>query len=274
MTDPTTPESEPVSGELELDYQHLGLEVDGAVATLTIDRPKMNALDTQLLDELTDAVDLLHELDIRALVITGAGRAFVAGADIAEMADMNPAGAWEFSRRGNLALETIEHAPFVTIAAVNGFALGGGCELALACDLIYASTKAKFGQPEVNLGVIPGFGGTQRLTRVIGTMLARELVLTGRIIDAEEALRIGLAARLFEPDALLPGVLEVAASIASKGPLAIQTAKGVMYRGLELPLAEGLRLETEAFAELFATDDLSEGMAAFVEKREPRFTGE
>jgi len=266
-----------MSDDTRTAFENLDFEQGDRIATITIDRPKMNALNAATLDELAECVASLYReaegpRGVRAVVVTGAGtRAFVAGADIKEMRDMREVEARAFSRKGQRALKLLEDAPFATIAAVNGFALGGGCELALACDLIYAAESATFGQPEVNLGVIPGFGGTQRLSRVVGTMMAREMVLTGRMIDAAEALRIGLVARIFPDDELLDTAHEIATQIASKGPLAVRRAKRVMAEGYDTTLDAGLELETEGFAELFATEDQTEGMAAFIEKRTPDF---
>lgn len=253
--------------------ENMSLRREGYIAWLTIDRPKaLNALNSQTIHELSQTLEELEKTDIRALVITGAGKkAFVAGGDIREMSQMTPQEAWAFSMRGNEALHRLESAPFATIAAVNGFALGGGCELALACDLIYASERAVFGQPEVNLGVIPGFGGTQRLTRVVGAMVARELVLTGRMINAQDALRIGLAAQVFPADELLENVQRIAETIAQKGPLAVSRAKEVLAYGLDVSLEDGLRSEREGFAALFTSQDQKEGMQAFIEKRSPVF---
>lgn len=248
---------------------------DGPVRTLTINRPdKLNALSQEVLGDLSAAIEAIErEDDVRAAVITGAGKAFVAGADIAAMKDMDEAEARGFGAVGHGVFSTIEHLRFPVIAAVNGFALGGGCELALACDFIYASTKAKFGQPEVNLGIIPGFGGTQRLPRRVGSALARELIYTGKMIDAEEALRIGLVNAVFEPDQLVPAATQTAAEIASKGPLAVSAAKRLIREGVDVSLPQGNRLEQMAFGEGFASEDQAEGMVAFLEKRAPVFKG-
>jgi enoyl-CoA hydratase len=248
---------------------------DGDVSTLTINRPdKLNALSRELLSELSAAIkSLAGESDIRAAVITGAGKAFVAGADIASMKSMTEEEGRAFGALGQEVFTAIERLRFPVIAAVNGFALGGGCELALACDFIYASSKAKFGQPEVNLGIIPGFGGTQRLPRRVGLSVARELIYTGRMMDAEEALRIGLVNAVFEPDALLSAATRTAAEIAAKGPLAVAAAKRLIREGVDLPLPDAIRLEREAFGEAFATEDQREGMEAFLQKRAPTFVG-
>ena len=253
--------------------ENMSLKTEGHIAWLTIDRPAaLNALNSQTINELSRTLQGLEKTELRVLVITGAGKkAFVAGGDIREMSQMTPSEAWAFSMRGNEALHRLETAHFATIAAVNGFALGGGCELALACDLIYASERAFFGQPEVNLGVIPGFGGTQRLTRVVGAMMARDLVLTGRMINAQDALRIGLAAQVFPAEELRENVQRIAETIAQKGPLAVKRAKDVLAYGLDVSLEDGLRNEREGFAALFSSEDQKEGMQAFIEKRSPVF---
>ncbi len=248
---------------------------DGHVSTLTIDRPdKLNALSEEVLADLGAAIETIAgNEDVWAAVITGTGKAFVAGADIAAMKGMSEAQGRAFGALGHDVFTAIENLRCPVIAAVNGFALGGGCELALACDFVYASTRAKFGQPEVNLGIIPGFGGTQRLPRRVGSALARELIYTGQMLNAEEALRIGLANAVFEPHELLTAAHKTAAEIASKGPLAVAAAKRLIRDGADLPLPEANRLEQEAFGEAFGTHDQREGMAAFLEKRAPAFTG-
>ena len=248
---------------------------DGHVSTLTINRPdKLNALSQEVLSDLSAAVDAVAaNVDTWAVVITGTGKAFVAGADIAAMKDMTEAEGLAFGALGHDVFSAIENLRCPVIAAVNGFALGGGCELALACDFIYASSKAKFGQPEVSLGIIPGFGGTQRLPRRVGSAGARELIYTGKMINAAEALRLGLANAVFEPDELLGAAAKTAAEIASKGPLAVASAKRLIRDGIDLPLPEANRLEQAAFGDAFGTEDQSEGMAAFLEKRAATFKG-
>ncbi|MCU0683508.1 MAG: enoyl-CoA hydratase-related protein [Polyangiaceae bacterium] len=263
-------------------YELVLVERDGALATLTLNRPdKLNALNAALIGELTDAFEALSReaSPPRALVLTGAGeKAFAAGADIAAMTNLGAPAARAFAAAGHRLGEAIESAPFPVLAAVNGFALGGGCELALACDLIYASEKAKFGQPEVNLGVIPGFGGSQRLPRAVGPQKAREMIFTGASLDAAEAKRLGLVCEVFPPDELLARVREIAATIAKKGPLAITAAKRVMRAGADVPLPTANELEAQAFAALFGTalfgsDDQREGMSAFLAKRPANFHG-
>lgn len=252
------------------------LEKQDHVATLTLNRPdKLNALNEELLRELGGHLrDLMMDGSVRVVVLTGAGdKAFAAGADIGAMREMTPTQAKRFAGIGHHVGVGLESAPYAVIAAVNGFALGGGCELALACDFIYASDKAKFGQPEVNLGVIPGFGGTQRLARRVGDAKARELCMTGDMVGAEEALRIGLVNAVVPHAELLPKVREVAAKIASKGPLAIAAVKRVVLRGADVSLPTANELEATAFAALFGSADQREGMAAFLEKRAAKFEG-
>jgi enoyl-CoA hydratase len=249
---------------------------DAHVVTLTLNRPdKLNALNEELLTELSRVLrDLARDAAVRCAILTGAGdKAFAAGADIAAMSTMGAVQAKLFAELGHRVGRALESAHFPVIAAVNGFALGGGCELALACDFIYASEKAKLGQPEVNLGVLPGFGGTQLLSRRVGTARAREICMTGDMIGAEEALRIGIVNAVVPSAELLPRVREVAAKIASKGPLAVAGIKRVVVRGADVPLLTANELESTAFAALFGTHDQREGMQAFLEKRPPKFEG-
>jgi enoyl-CoA hydratase len=246
------------------------------VVVVTIDRPDaLNALDRATLSELRDRLrELATDTAARVLVLTGAGdRAFAAGADIKEMADMSVLEAHAWGSLGHECGRLLESMPKPTLAAVNGFALGGGCELALACDIRYASEHAKFGQPEINLAVIPGWGGTQRLARAIGPALAKDLILTGRTIDAAEAVRTGLVSAVYPAGELLDRVLETAGELARKSPLALSAAKDAANRALQGDLGAGLSYEAILFAALFASDDQQEGMRAFIEKREPDFTG-
>ena len=254
-------------------YENIRLEIEDALAILTIDRPKaLNALNTRTLQEIEAAVHSLAGSPARTLIITGAGdRAFVAGADIAEMAGFTTKQAREFAGQGHRLLHMLESLYIPTIAAVNGFALGGGCELALACDMVYASERAKFGQPEVGLGVIPGFGGTQRLTRLVGRMRAKEMIFTGEAVDAVKAKEIGLALDVLPADKLLDHCRAVARKILSKGPLAIAQAKRAIEFGADGDLRSANELERQAFAMLFGSDDQREGMRAFLEKRPPVF---
>lgn len=251
-------------------------EREGAIAILTLNRPdKLNALSAELMRELDAGLERLSaDPTVSCAILTGAGdKAFAAGADIAAMAEMGTEHARAFSEMGHRVCSRIEKAPFPVLGAVNGFALGGGCELALACDFLYASDKAKLGQPEVNLGVMPGFGGTQRLSRRIGIGRARELCFTGDTIGADEALRIGLVNAVVPHVELLTKVREVAAKIASKGRLAVAQTKRVLFSGADVPLDVANALETQSFAMLFGTKDRSEGMKAFLEKRRAVFTG-
>lgn len=254
---------------LLLDYPEEG------IALLTVNRPKrLNALNAAVLQDLFAAAELLHgDENIRALILTGADRAFVAGADISAMAEMTEEEAEEFGRLGHKAMNAIAALPFPTLAAVNGFALGGGLELALTCDLIYLSEKARVGLPEVGLGIIPGFGGTQRLGRRIGWQQARRLVFTGETLNAEQAWDLGIAVEVLPPEDFLDEVLVIAKTIASKGPRAVRHAKSVMAKGSELSLAEGNELEIQGFSGLWQSKDRREGMTAFLEKRPPEFTG-
>jgi enoyl-CoA hydratase len=245
-----------------------------AVAVLTVDRTEaLNALDIATLTELRDRLrEAAADNGVRALVLTGAGeKAFVAGADIKYMSGLDVAQAKAWGALGHEAGRLLETMPKPTIAAVNGFALGGGCELALACDLRYASSGAKLGQPEVNLGIIPGWGGTQRLARVCGLGVAKELIFTGRSVDADEALRIGLVNGVHDP--VLDKAREVAALLAAKSPIALRVMKELANRALGGDHAANLAAEGDSFGELFSSEDAKEGMTAFAEKREPVFRG-
>lgn len=249
---------------------------DGAVVTLTVNRPKaLNALNFEVLQVLGQRLDeVAADAEVRAVVLTGSGdRAFVAGADIAAMQTMGYLDALAFAQMGNGILTKIEQMRKPVIAAVNGFALGGGCELALVCDVILASTKARFGLPEVSLGVIPGFGGTQRLARLIGRNAAKHWVMTGDVYSAEEAQRIGLVYHLHAPEELMDAALQTARKMAQRGPVALAEAKHIINRGLQLPLSAAIELEAAAFARCFLTADQREGMTAFLEKRPAVFLG-
>jgi enoyl-CoA hydratase len=254
----------------------LQIRREDAVVTLTLNRPdKLNALNAELVGALKEAFDrLAKDPSVGVAILTGAGeKAFAAGADIAAMAKMSVAEAQGFSDMGHAVGHAMETAHFPVIGAVNGFALGGGCELALACDFLYASDRAKFGQPEVKLGVIPGFGGTQRLARRVGAGLARELCYTGTIIDAQHALRINLVNAVVPGAELMTKVLDVARTITAMGPKAITACKQVLLEGPDLSLRDANALEARTFASLFATQDQREGMAAFLEKRPAQFKG-
>ncbi|MCA9514128.1 MAG: enoyl-CoA hydratase/isomerase family protein [Myxococcales bacterium] len=249
---------------------------DDGVVVLTVNRPAvMNALDRKTLSELHRAfLDFRHDQRARVLILTGAGeKAFVAGADIAYMSGIDQEEAEDFARLGQNLTIAIESVPKAVIAAVNGYALGGGCELAMACDFILASDNARFGQPEVNLGLIPGFGGTQRLARIVGRAVAKQMIYTGEIIKAARALDIGLANAVYPQAELLSGARGIARTIASKGPLAVGAAKRALNRGYDLALEVGLEFESMLFGSMFKTDDMREGTKAFLDKRDARFTG-
>jgi enoyl-CoA hydratase len=235
----------------------------------------MNALNLETLTALRDQLaELAEDVDTRVVVLTGAGdRAFIAGADIKYMSGLGVEDAKAWGDLGHQAGRLLETMKQPTIAAINGFALGGGCELALACDLRYASSTAKLGQPEINLGIIPGWGGTQRLARTTTLGFAKELILTGRTVDADEALRRGLVNEVTEPTDLLPRVMAVAVQLAAKSPLALEAAKQALNRALAGDHAENLTREADRFGDLFASDDAKEGLTAFAEKREPTFRG-
>jgi enoyl-CoA hydratase len=250
--------------------------VDGGVGLVTMNRPKaLNALNAQTVRELGLLLDAVEkDVTLKALVVTGSGeKAFVAGADIAEMAALGPLEARRFAELGQRTFERLEALAIPTIAAVNGFALGGGCELAMACDLIYASEKARFGQPEVNLGIIPGFAGTQRLQRRVGPARAMEMILTGDMVDAAGAKAWGLALEVLPPEKLLEHAVAQARKIASKGPAAIAAAKRILRATAAPQLGPGQEMEADAFGMLFGTEDGREGLRAFVEKRPARFQG-
>ncbi|HUL60745.1 MAG TPA: enoyl-CoA hydratase-related protein [Anaeromyxobacteraceae bacterium] len=258
-------------------YEKILLEIDpDGIAVVTFNRPKvLNALDAATIEELADAVGRVErDPAVRAVILTGAGdKAFVAGADIGAMSGMGPLEARRFAEAGHGVLARLEALAVPTIAAVNGYALGGGCEVAMGCDLVYASEKARFGQPEVNLGIIPGFGGTQRLTRRVGIMRALELIMTGDAVDAAKAKEIGLALEVLPAAELLPFAKAQAKKIAGKGPVAIAAAKRVVREGADADLRTASELERQAFAALFGTADAREGMRAFVEKRAARWKG-
>jgi enoyl-CoA hydratase len=259
-------------------YQNLILETaeSGKVAVLTVNRPKaLNALNAETLDEILQAVaQVAADKEARVLLITGGGdKAFIAGADIAAMQNMSALEGQAFSEKGQRVMQAIEALPIPVIALVNGYALGGGCEVAMSCDWIIASERAVFGQPEVNLGIPPGFGGTQRLARVVGRARALELVTTGRSVKAEEALRIGLVNDMVAAAQLMEKGLEMARLVAAKAPVAVRVAKQAVQRGLDMDLANGCVLETTLFAFAFGTEDRKEGMSAFLAKRAAKFEG-
>ncbi|MCX7885134.1 MAG: short-chain-enoyl-CoA hydratase [Caloramator sp.] len=245
------------------------LQKEGNIAILKISRPKnLNALNFLVLKELEVALEFKKDEEIYALIITGDGdKAFVAGADILEMKDMNPKEAREFSLLGNRVFRKIENLKIPTIAAINGYAIGGGCELAMACDIRIACEGAKFGQTEVKLGITPGFGGTQRLSRIVGTSKAKELIFTGDMIEASEALRIGLINKLVKKEELLEEAKKIARKICENAPIAVSLAKASINRGFQTDIDTAVMYETEVFSQCFATEDQKNAMKAFVEKR-------
>lgn len=253
--------------------ERVKFEIEGQIGIATLSRPeKLNALDTKTRMELAEVVEEA-EKSVRVLIITGSGKAFAAGADINELLQRDPVKALEATKLGTDLFSRIEELEIPVIAAINGFALGGGCELAMACDMRIASEKAKFGQPEINLAIIPGAGGTQRLPRLVGLGMAKRLVLTGEIIDAQTALRIGLVDEVVEHEKLMERGKEVAMKIVEKSPLAVKIAKKALNASLNMPLREGLKYEASLFSLLFSSEDAKEGMRAFLEKRKPEFKG-
>ncbi len=257
-------------------YENIIYQVKEGIATITFNRPKaLNALNAALLGELSDALDkIAADEDIRVLILTGSGdKAFVAGADITELATFSSLSAKNFATFGQDVIDKLQKLPIIVIAAVNGFALGGGTEIAVACDFIYASENAKFGQPEINLGLIPGFGGTQRLPRLIGTNMAKELIFTGKMISAAEGQQVGLVNKVVAIESLMDEVMKVAKEIAAKGKVSLRAAKQAVNNGINADLATGLKIEIDAFALSFSSADAKEGTTAFLEKRKPNFSG-
>ncbi|MBP2073355.1 short-chain-enoyl-CoA hydratase [Thermoanaerobacterium butyriciformans] len=257
-----------------MDSNNVVFNKDDGVAIITINRPKsLNALNYETLKELDSALDKAEDdKDVKVVIITGSGeKAFVAGADIAEMKNMTPLEAKKFSEYGQSVFRKIETLSKPVIAAVNGFALGGGCELSMACDIRIASKNAKFGQPEVGLGIIPGFSGTQRLPRIIGTSKAKELIFTGEMINSDEAYRIGLISKIVELSDLIEESKKLAKTIMSKSQIAISLAKEAINKGMETDIDTGNTIEAEKFSLCFTTEDQKEGMNAFSEKRTPKF---
>jgi enoyl-CoA hydratase len=256
-----------------VEYKNILLQKEDRVAVITISRPKaLNALNTETLKELELAIDeIASDDEVYAVILTGDGKAFVAGADITEMKDLDVMGGRKFGNLGNKVFRKIETLEKPVIAAVNGFALGGGCELSMACDIRIASSKAKFGQPEVGLGITPGFGGTQRLARLVGTGMAKQLIYTGDIINAEEALRIGLVNKVVEPEQLIEEVKLLAKKIASNAPIAVKLSKTAINRGMQMDIDTALIYEAEIFGACFSTIDQKNGMKSFLEKTEKCF---
>ncbi len=255
-------------------YEKLHIDVDGAIATITIDNPKANTLAVQVVKELDKAFAEVKKNDlVKAVILTGAGKMFVAGADIGELNQLDALGAVEYARAGQHLMTRIESLNKPVIAAVNGYALGGGCEISMACTLRIASDKAVFGQPEVKLGLIPGFGGTQRLPKLVGLGPALYYLLTGDMISAEEAYRLGLVNRVVTPDDLMDEAKKVANKIAAVGPVAMKFAKDAAYRGMGMAYTESMRMEADLFGMCFATEDAKEGTDAFLNKRAADFKG-
>jgi enoyl-CoA hydratase len=258
-------------------FEHILIEKKDRIATVTLNRPDvLNALNGQLVGELEKAFqDLACDKSVGVVILTGAGdKAFAAGADISELARNDATGGRVAAERGQRTLRALETMGKPSIAAVNGFALGGGCELSMACSIRIASDKAKFGQPEVNLGIIPGYAGTQRLARIVGKGVAMDLTLTGRVIGADEALRIGLVTSIVAHGELMAAAQALAETLLGKGPLALAAAMDVIDRGFDLDFEDACRLEALSFGLLFDTDDTKEGLKAFLEKRKPNFKGE
>jgi len=259
-----------------MNYENVLFEIRDGVGVMTFNRPKvLNALNPSTLDEVADVIGRAAREDaIRVLIFTGAGdKAFVAGADINEFLGFTPLSALLFAEKGQRIFFEIEQLPKPVIACVNGFALGGGCEIAMSCDFIYASDKARFGQPEVSLGLIPGFGGTQRLSRLVGRAKAKEMCMTGEMIDAQQAKDLGLVAKVFPADQLFDETMKVARTLASKSMAVLNSIKKVINSGLDMDLRNGCVLEAQAFGVCFGMEDMREGVSAFLEKRKPQFKG-
>ena len=249
------------------------LEKKGSIAVATINRPKaLNALNSQVLEDLNELLDLVNaDEEIRALVLTGSGeKAFVAGADIAEMSTLTKVEGEAFGKKGNDVFRKLETLPIPTVAAVNGFALGGGCELSMSCDIRICADTAVFGQPETGLGITPGFSGTQRLPRRVGIAKAKELIFSGKVIGAAEAEKIGLVNAVYAPEELMNGAIAMAKSFTANAPIAVKYSKACIDRGMQMDIDDGIALENELFAMCFATADQKEGMSAFVEKRKEK----
>lgn len=257
-------------------YENILFNVEEGIATITFNRPKvLNALNEESLKELSHALDKIPaDEDIRVLILTGAGeKSFIAGADISMFPKFNVLKAKLFSEKGRNLMNKLQELPIPVIAAVNGFALGGGCEVAIACDFIYASENAMFGLPEITLGIIPGYGGTQRLSRLVGMNMAKEMIFTGKMIPAAEARTIGLVNSVCPQEALMSEVIKTAKAIALKGKVSLRAAKQAINNGMNVDLDTGLRIETDAFALCLASPDAMEGTSAFLEKREVNFKG-
>jgi len=256
-----------------MDYPGLKIEIRDQIGIITMSRPHtLNALNSEVINSLHQALKSLPKFpEIRALIITGEGKAFIAGADIKELSEMDPAQAFNFSSKGQQTFERFEKLPYPVIAAINGYALGGGCELALACDIRIASTDAKFGMPETSLGLMPGFAGTQRLSRIVGYGNAIYLMTTAKTINAQEALRMGLVQEVTEPGDLLKVTLEMARKITEQGKYAVRAVKEMALRSYSFDFKNSSELESEVFAGLFHRPEADEGMKAFIEKRKPNW---
>lgn len=252
--------------------EFINYEVDGAVAVLTINRPKaLNALNSTVLDELSETIDSIDLSEVRALIVTGAGeKSFVAGADIGEMSTLTKAEGEAFGKKGNDVFRKLETLPIPVIAAVNGFALGGGCEISLACDIRICSENAVFGQPEVGLGITPGFGGTQRLARTVGVGMAKQLIYTARNIKAPEALRIGLVNAVYPIEELMGAAKKMASIIASNAPIAVRNCKKAINDGLQTDIDSGIEIEEKLFGDCFETEDQRYGMAFFLDRNKDK----
>ncbi len=254
-------------------YKTLLFEKRDEIGILKFNRPKqLNAINEEMMDEIDHFLENIPE-EIRVLILTGEGRAFVAGADIEYLSKLSPLEARRFVRKGQELFFKIEGLPIPVIACVNGFALGGGLEIAMSCDFIYCSEDAKLGQPEVNLGIMPGFGGTQRLSRLAGKAIAKELCMTGRILDAKEAKELGIVNKVFPKESILGETIKVAEEIAKKGRVSLRSIKRTIDRGFDLDLRSGCYMEADNFALCFASPDAKEGLTAFLEKRTPQFKG-
>jgi len=258
-----------------VDLEHVILDKKDGAAYITLNRPEVfNALNARLIDDLECALfDVAGDASVSVIVLTGAGKVFAAGADISELVKLDATSGYEMAVKGQGVLRKLETMGKPSIAAVNGFALGGGCELAMACTIRIASDRAKMGQPEVNLGIIPGYAGTQRLSRLVGKGVALELILSGRTVDAEEALRIGLVSKVVPHEKLMDEVRQYAELLMSKGPLALKAAMEAVDRGFDVTLEDGCKIEASLFGILCATADMKEGLGAFLEKRKPNFKG-
>lgn len=258
-----------------MNFNNILIEKKEGIAKITINRPNvLNALNVETINEITTCIkELEKDKKIKVVILTGKGKAFIAGADISQMKNMTPVESKKFAEIGHNMLFTIENSPLPFIAAVNGYALGGGCETLMACDISIASKNAIFGQPEINLGIHPGFGGTQRLPRLVGKMIAKELLLTGKNINAEEAMRIGLINDIVEDDKLMEKAYKIAESISNKSQIQTEFIKSLVNKGCETDLITACSLEISHFAISFSTEDQSEGMNAFLNKRKPVFKG-